>query len=147
MLIFRDTCWPGLISEFLPGLLKPCWLVGPLEFPLQFGPRVRDQSLGLSAQMPVSFFPLLSTCRWLRPRWALSHLAVPEWGRGVGTRNKNKLVSGMEPATKNPYRNGARKSTVWRAVPAFARLQFLFSKMGSFILQVCWWHKIRSCLS
>lgn len=34
ILIFRDTCWPGLISEFLPGLLKLCWLVGLLEFPL-----------------------------------------------------------------------------------------------------------------
>lgn len=36
ILIFRDTCWPGLVSEFLPGLLELSGL-----------PAVRGWALGI----------------------------------------------------------------------------------------------------
>lgn len=37
ILIFRDTCWPGLISEFLPGFLKLPGMPDYWRFPLHFG--------------------------------------------------------------------------------------------------------------
>jgi hypothetical protein len=36
-----------------------------------------QELLGLSAQMPVPFFPVRGPCRWFGPRWSLSHLAFP----------------------------------------------------------------------
>lgn len=37
VLIFRDTCWSGPISEFLPGILKLAGVPDDWRFPLQFG--------------------------------------------------------------------------------------------------------------
>lgn len=91
ILIFRDTCWPDLISEFLPALLKLSGLPDDERFPLQFTAGHEGLESTSLPSFPIMFisssFQVAQTCV------AVSHLAFPFW---LGMKSIAKLLNRIE---------------------------------------------------